>query len=109
MAFSTLIVARMDPAHAPSVADIFGQFDTTDMPARMGTRRRELFRFHSLYFHLQDFAGTDGVGTVEAAKTDPRFVQVSKDLRPFIDPYDPAWQSPKDAMAERFYHWEATS
>lgn len=108
-AFSSLIVARMDPADAASVADIFTQFDATEMPGRMGTLRRELFRFHGLYFHLQDFAGTDGVATVEAAKADPRFVAVSKDLRPFIDPYDPAWQSPKDAMADRFYHWETNT
>jgi cyclase len=107
--FSTLIVARMDPAHARSVSDIFQQFDATDMPDRMGTRRRELFRFHDLYIHLQDFQNPDGVATVEAARTDPRFVQVSTDLRPFIEPYDPGWLTPKDAMAERFYRWQASS
>lgn len=109
MSFSTLIVARMDPASAIPVSEVFGQFDRTEMPHLMGTRRRELFRFQDLYFHLQDFVETDGVSTVEAAKTDARFVKVSADLRPFIEPYDPAWRSPKDAMAERFYHWEASS
>ena len=107
--FSTLIVARMDPGHTGSVADIFKQFDSTEMPHLMGTRRRELFRFHNLYFHLQDFVRPDGVSTVENAKTDPRFIQVSADLRPFIEPFAPDWRSPKDAMAERFYHWEASS
>jgi cyclase len=107
--YSTLIVARMDPDHASSVAEIFEAFDATSMPHRMGTRRRELFRFHGLYFHLQDFDGTAGVEAVEAAKQDAEFVQVSQDLRPFIDPYDPGWRSPKDAVAERFYHWKANS
>ncbi|WP_410634892.1 TcmI family type II polyketide cyclase [Amycolatopsis sp. cmx-4-83] len=105
--FSTLIVARMETGHAGSVAEIFTDFDESDLPHRMGTRRRELFRFHGLYFHVQDFEEVAGGENIEAAKADPRFVQVSKDLRPFIDPYDPGWQSPKDAIAERFYHWEA--
>ncbi|GLY18854.1 TcmI family type II polyketide cyclase [Kineosporia rhizophila] len=107
--FSTLIVARMDPAHSLPVADLFGRFDGTEMPYLMGTRRRELFRFHNLYFHLQDFAGENGEHVVEDAKTDPRFIQVSADLRPYIEPFAPDWRSPKDAMAERFYHWEASS
>lgn len=107
MMYSTLIVARMNPNYVSSVREIFEGFDATEMPQRMGTRRRELFRFHDLYFHLQDFDGSDGIANVEAAKTDLRFVQVSRDLRPFIEPYDPEWRSPKDAMAERFYHWQS--
>ncbi|MFJ9846955.1 TcmI family type II polyketide cyclase [Kitasatospora sp. NPDC101155] len=105
--FSSLIVARMDPGHAGAVADIFTRFDATDMPARMGTLRRELFRYRGLYFHLQDFETPDGTGAVEAAKSDPRFIGISNDLRPYIDAYAPDWRSPKDAMAERFYHWQA--
>lgn len=105
--FSSLIVARMDTGHAEAVADVFAGFDATDMPARMGTRRRELFRYRGLYFHLQDFETPDGTGAVEAAKSDPRFIRVSNDLRPYIEAYAPDWQSPKDAMAERFYHWSS--
>lgn len=105
--FSTLIVARMNPSAATDVAGIFEEFDGGDMPYRMGTQRRELFKFHDLYFHLQDFTRPNGDDEVEAAKSDPRFVNVSSDLRPFISAYDPAWRSPRDAMAERFYHWEA--
>ncbi|MGL5829272.1 MAG: TcmI family type II polyketide cyclase [Angustibacter sp.] len=107
--FSTLIVARMDPVNAASVSSIFSQFDATDMPHRMGTRRRELFRFHNLYFHLQEFQNPNGVGLIEDAKTDPRFIRVSSELRPFIDPFDPDWKSPRDAVADRFYHWRAGS
>ncbi|MEV4316688.1 TcmI family type II polyketide cyclase [Actinocrispum sp. NPDC049592] len=105
--FSTLIVARMQPGHAEAVSDIFTAFDATDMPQRMGTRRRELFRYRGLYFHLQDFETPNGTETVEDAKSDPRFIQVSADLRPYIEAYAPDWQSPKDAIAERFYHWKS--
>jgi len=104
---STLIVARMDPAASADVARIFNEFDATKMPGLMGTRRRQLFSYHGLYFHLQDFDGDTGKQSIESAKTDPLFVQVSADLKPFIDPYDPeTWRSPSDAMATRFYHWE---
>ncbi|GHG83380.1 TcmI family type II polyketide cyclase [Streptomyces griseocarneus] len=106
---STLIVARMDLGSADDVARLFGAFDETDMPHRMGTRRRQLFAYRGLYFHLQDFDAADGGERIEAAKTDPRFVGISEDLKPHIGAYDPeTWRSPADAMARRFYHWTAS-
>jgi cyclase len=105
---STLIVARMEPGSADQVATLFGDFDAGDMPARMGTRRRELFHYRGLYFHLQDFDGEEGPEAIQDARTEPAFVQISADLKAFIQAYDPAtWRSPKDAMATRFYHWSA--
>jgi cyclase len=107
---STLIVAKMKSARCASVADIFRKFDDTDMPHRMGTRRRQLFSYKGLYFHLQDFDSDSGGELIEAAKTDPRFIQISDDLRPFIEAYDPAtWRSPADAMATRFYSWDGSA
>lgn len=103
---STLIVARMEPGSSDSVANLFTDFDATDMPQRMGTRRRELFHYRGLYFHLQDFDDEHGGEAIEAAKSHPSFVQISNDLKGFIDAYDPkTWRSPADAMATRFYHW----
>ncbi|WP_131738758.1 TcmI family type II polyketide cyclase [Actinomadura roseirufa] len=105
---STLIVARLDPAHAGSVADLFAEFDRSEMPALMGTRRRELFHYRGLYFHLQDFDDDHGGEAIEEARTHPRFQRISADLKPFVAPYDPeTWRSPRDAMAARFYHWDA--
>ncbi|MFE4693092.1 TcmI family type II polyketide cyclase [Streptomyces sp. NPDC056749] len=106
---STLIVARMASGSADDVAKLFGAFDRTEMPARMGTRRRQLFAYRGLYFHLQDFDEDNGAGLIEEAKTDPRFIGISEDLKPHIDAYDPTtWRSPADAMARRFYHWTAS-
>ncbi|WP_406012576.1 TcmI family type II polyketide cyclase [Streptomyces sp. NBC_00984] len=105
---STLIVARMAPTSAENVAGLFGAFDRTDMPDRMGTRRRQLFAYRGLYFHLQDFDEDNGAGRIEEAKTDPLFTAISEDLKPYIEAYDPAtWRSPADAMARRFYEWSA--
>ncbi|MET8829877.1 TcmI family type II polyketide cyclase [Streptomyces sp. NPDC004610] len=107
---STLIVARLEPGASTDVARLFGAFDATEMPHRMGTRRRQLFSFRGLYFHLQDFDEDNGGEQIEAARTDPRFIGISKDLKPYIEAYDPAtWRSPADAMATRFYTWEASA
>lgn len=103
---STLIVARMAEESGEHVAKLFSEFDGTEMPHRMGTRRRQLFRFHGLYFHLQDFDDEHGGEAIENAKTLPLFKRISDDLRPFIQPYDPSWRTPSDAMARRFYHWD---
>ena len=103
---STLIVARMRPEDSGPVAKIFGEFDKTELPHLMGTRRRELFHYRGLYFHLQDFDTDGGGAAIEEAKTHPLFVQISQDLKAYIDAFDPAtWRSPADAMATRFYHW----
>ncbi|MCF3104175.1 TcmI family type II polyketide cyclase [Streptomyces roseoverticillatus] len=105
---STLIVARMEPGSSADVARLFGEFDATEMPHRMGTRRRQLFSYRGLYFHLQDFDTDNGGQLIEEAKSDPRFIGISEDLKPFIEAYDPAtWRSPADAMATRFYSWTA--
>ncbi|GAA5217917.1 TcmI family type II polyketide cyclase [Streptomyces thinghirensis] len=107
---STLIVARMDAESSVDVAKLFGEFDATEMPHRMGTRRRQLFAYRGLYFHLQDFDSDNGGQLIEEAKPDARFVGISEDLKPFIQAYDPAtWRSPADAMATRFYNWTASS
>jgi cyclase len=103
---STLIVARMHPDDADHVSRLFRDFDETDTPAIMGTRRRQLFHFRGLYFHVQDFDNDDGGTAIESAKTNPQFVQISGDLKAYIAAYAPAaWRSPKDAMATRFYDW----
>jgi cyclase len=108
--FSTLIVARMDPESGGDVARIFEDFDKTDMPDLMGTRRRQLFSYRGLYFHLQDFDEDGGGAAIEEAKTHPLFVRVSDDLRPHITAFDPAtWRSPADAMARRFYRWSKSA
>ncbi|MDT3395504.1 TcmI family type II polyketide cyclase [Streptomyces sp. B1866] len=105
---STLIVARMEPGWSQNVAGLFEKFDETEMPHLMGTRRRQLFSYQGLYFHLQDFDDEHGGEAIEQAKTHPSFVRISADLKPFIEAYDPAtWRSPADAMATRFYHWSA--
>ncbi|GID94065.1 TcmI family type II polyketide cyclase [Amorphoplanes digitatis] len=105
---STLIVARMSPESGADVAGLFADFDRTEMPHRMGTRRRQLFAYRGLYFHLQDFEADNGGALIERAKDDTRFVRISDDLKPYIEAYDPAtWRSPADAMATRFYSWEA--
>lgn len=102
-----MIVARMDPSASQDVAGLFTEFDSTEMPRVMGTRRRQLFSYRGLYFHLQDFDSDDGGEAIERAKSDPRFVAISNDLKPFIGAYDPeTWRSPSDAMATRFYYWE---
>lgn len=110
MQHSNLIVARMDGASSGQVARHFAEFDRTGMPERMGTLRRRLFSYNGLYFHLQDFAGDDGGQRIQESRTDPRFMRISQDLRPFIQPYDPeTWRTPADAMATCFYDWTASS
>ena len=104
---STLIVARFDPASSAEVARLFAEFDRTDMPQRMGTLRRQLFSYQGLYFHLQDFADDNGGERIAQAREDARFQQISADLKPYMQAYDPqTWRSPADAMATRFYSWE---
>ena len=100
------ILARFADVVRPAVRPLADE-EAQELEALL-TRRRQLFSYRGLYFHLQDFDTEDGGERIEAAKTDPRFVGISEDLKPFITAYDPAtWRSPADAMAQRFYHWTA--
>jgi hypothetical protein len=51
----TMIIARMAPADADKVAEIFGRYDATSMPHEIGVRNRSLYQFHDIYVHLIDF------------------------------------------------------
>ena len=103
----TLIVARMDAADAPRVADIFARSDGgTDLPGLMGVRRRVLFRFHDLYFHLIDSAPSLP-DRLAGNRAHPDFADINRRLAEFIRPYSPDWRSPADAMATPFYEWTA--
>ncbi|MEU7799836.1 TcmI family type II polyketide cyclase [Micromonospora arborensis] len=103
---STLIIARRAGSFEPKIAELFGAFDETEMPERMGTLRRQLFTFNDLYLHLQDFE-SEGAVAIDSARSHPLFQQISADMRPFVEPYNPqTWRSPTDAIATKFYHWE---
>jgi cyclase len=103
----TLIVARMNPDDAPKVAEIFASSDAGELPHMVGVRRRDLFRFHGLYFHLIE-AARDVSTTLPAVRDHPLFTDVNTHLAEYIAAYDPTtWRSPRDAMAEQFYQWTA--
>ena len=100
----TMIIAKMDPRDADDVAAVFGRYDATSMPHEIGVRHRSLFRFHGIYVHLIGFDRPPSEA-MRIAQSLPDFGAVSEDLKPYIEAYDPAWRSPQDAMAHRFYHW----
>lgn len=105
---STLIIGRMQPQSSADVGRLFEAFDETDMPHRMGTMRRELFHYRDLYIHMQDFQEETGGKNILDARSDPLFIKISAELKAHLWAYDPPnWHSPADAMATRFYHWEA--
>ncbi|MFB9237810.1 TcmI family type II polyketide cyclase [Plantactinospora siamensis] len=101
-----LIVARIAPGAAERVAEIFAESDRTELPRVVGVRHRSLYQLGDLYLHLlvTDEPATDAVGR---GTEHPEFARVSQRLRPYISPYLPTWQSPRDAMARCFYHWDA--
>ena len=101
----TLIVARMNPADAPAVAEIFAESDAGELPHLIGVRRRDLFHFHGLYFHLIETDGEIGK-TLSPMRDHPLFVDVNSKLEKYIEAYDPqTWRGPRDAMATSFYTW----
>ncbi|GII78905.1 hypothetical protein Sru01_38870 [Sphaerisporangium rufum] len=101
----TLIVAKMAPSETEAVAKIFADSDASDLPHLIGVRRRTLFRFHELYFHLVE-ADQDITPDLYKARSHPLYAEINTRLAEHIRPYDPAWREPKDAMAQPFYTWE---
>lgn len=101
----SLIVAKIRPGAERDVARIWAESDRTELPKVAGVRRRELYRLGDLYIHVLETEdpGEQAVGT---ARGHDEFTRVSDRLAQYISPYLPTWQSPKDALASRFYVWE---
>ena len=104
MTYRMLIVARMDEADRDSVANVFAESDATDLPVSLGARRRTLFHYRGLYFHLVE-ADADFTDRLSEARQNPLFADVHAKLSRYITPYDPGWKEPRDARAEPFYTW----
>lgn len=101
-----LIVARMKPGSTSGIADIFAASDRGELPGLVGVSNRTLFRYGDVYLHLIEADRPPGPEVARLADH-PAFKDVSDQLSAFVTPYDPkTWRSPKDAMAEEFYHWE---
>ncbi|MEU5909763.1 TcmI family type II polyketide cyclase [Micromonospora sp. NPDC047527] len=102
----SLIVAKVVPTAEEQVAEIFAESDATELPRLVGVRHRSLYRLHDLYVHLLE-TEHPAQGAVEAVRDHPEFVRVSDRLRPYVSPYLPTWRSPRDAMAQCFYRFDA--
>jgi cyclase len=89
------------------VAELFAESDSGELPALAGVRHRSLFVLGDVYVHLVEIE-RDFDRAVEDIRDHPLFRELSAKLEAYIEPYDPAtWRSPKDAMAEEFYCWDA--
>jgi hypothetical protein len=103
MSDRALIIARMKPENAASIAELFADSDAGELPGLLGVQRRHLFRYRDLYFHYVEFDG-DHRSALQAAGGREDFAELSRKLRPFVDPYDPdTWNSPSDALAVECY------
>ncbi|MER7751177.1 TcmI family type II polyketide cyclase [Kitasatospora sp. NPDC097643] len=100
----TLIVAKLRPGKVDDIAEIFGDSDATELPHLIGVSRRTLFRFHDLYFHLVE-ADEDISPNLYKARSHPLYDDINTRLASCVNPYDPNWKEPKDAMATPFYVW----
>lgn len=102
-----VIVARIKPGAQDKVAELFAESDAGELPRLAGVRHRSLFALGDVYVHLVEVDGDFGQA-VSDVREHPLFRELSAKLERYIEPYDPAtWRSPKDAMAQEFYRWDA--
>lgn len=102
----SLIVAKVAPEAERHVARIFADSDRTELPAVAGIAHRSLYRLYDVYIHLIETVDAGEVA-LERARLHPEFAAVSERLRPYISAYLPTWRSPRDALAQCFYRWDA--
>jgi cyclase len=101
-----LIVGRLRPDSEAAVAEIFAEFDATELPRLVGVRHRSLFLFRDVYLHLVE-TDRDFATAVAGVRGHPLFVAISERLAEHVLPYDPAtWRSPRDSFAHEFYSWD---
>jgi cyclase len=99
-----LIAAKMRPGAERDVARIWAESDATSLPHDVGVRERSLYSLHDLYIQVIDFDRDPAVAMADAVQH-RGFHEISEQLRLYIAPYSPTWRGPRDAQADRFYHW----
>ncbi len=103
-----VIIARLRPETKEKVAAIFAASDADPLPRIAGIRHRSLFLLENLYVLLIE-TDTHAEQAVDAIRKHKLFAEISLQLEQYVQPYNPAtWRSPKDALAEEFYSWDAT-
>jgi cyclase len=102
----TLIVARLKPGARDEVARVFARSDASPLPRDLGVSERSLYALGDLYVHVIDF-DRDSAEAMARAAQHPGFGEICTELHPHITPFSPTWRSPRDAMADRFYHWKS--
>jgi cyclase len=102
-----VIVARIKPGCRDKVAQLFAESDAGELPVLAGVRHHSLFVLGDVYVHLVEAEG-DFAQAVAGIRDHPLFRELSAKLEAYIEPYDAAtWRSPKDAMADEIYSWDA--
>lgn len=102
-----LIVSRIIPGAEGRVAQIFAESDATELPGLTGVTHRSLYCLHDLCVHLLETSDVDP-DALAAARNHPLFQQVNERLSAHTSPYLPTWRSPRDAIANCFYRWDAS-
>ncbi|MFC7550921.1 TcmI family type II polyketide cyclase [Plantactinospora sp. GCM10030261] len=101
-----VVVSKLLPDSERELGGIFAKADATDLPEITGVRHRSLYQLGDLFVHLMETDAFDPA-RMAAARAHPSFREVEAALTRCTSPYLPTWQSPKDAMASRFYRWDA--
>ncbi|MEN2423107.1 TcmI family type II polyketide cyclase [Streptomyces rimosus] len=103
---SVVFVGTMDADAASDVADLFAEFDASDLPIVAGACRRQMFTYHDLHINVLDFRREPDSAQIEMLKTDPRVVDHERRLNKLVAPLRPdTWRGAADSAAMPFYLW----
>lgn len=102
-----LIVSRIVPGTEEQLAAIVAESDAAGLPALTGVRHRSLYCLRDVFVHLVE---TDlDPGALAEARVHPLHLDLDERLAAHTLPYLPDRQSPRDAVAGCFYHWDTAT
>ncbi|MUL41475.1 TcmI family type II polyketide cyclase [Streptomonospora sp. PA3] len=103
MTYRVLMVSRMDPSSADTVAKLFGEHDETDLPHEFGVSSRTLFHYQGMTMHLIQ-ADKDIFDNLPGLHGSPAFQKLNRALAAHMSPLVTDWQGIADSRAREFYH-----
>lgn len=98
-----LMVSRMDPASADTVAQLFAEHDRMPLPVELGLQSRTLLHYQGLTMHLIQ-AQEDFFHDLRVLHDDTSFQKLNQALAPHMSPIVDNWRGPQDSRAWEFYH-----
>lgn len=103
MSSRMLLISKMNPASADTVARLFAEHDQSDLPVQLGITSRTLLHYQGMTMHLIQ-AEREFFDDLARLHNAAAFQELNGKLAGHLSPIVSDWKGIPDSRATEFYH-----